>query len=479
MRSLRLIIILILAIIAISFFWPKFNKPPATIIPSQTLGPYLGYGLAIHGSDVNFPKAFDDLAPQFVRMEFGPRWDHLSEKIPTGKTVQDYYHYLERNYNGDSPERLTGARDSHEFLRHRNIQIIKIHFELPHYWRAKDNSDRFLSQHIQDLARFHTAHLKFLRNNGIKIDYMELVNEPDGNWNGHIPAPDYARLLQLCDSLFEKHGLQDVKILGPGLAFLNLYNKQTPYFEEIEKVGIDNLDGWSTHVWDEAEFTSSEPEYTYGIWQPFLDTINKIDPEKTKPIFVTEYASDITKFGDKEWPSPRDQVENTVTDTWHNAVRVIANSVTHLNRGANALVVYRLSDTHWHKTDWGMIESTKPPHFEIKPVYHAVSHALKSLPVNGNILAPLWHQNDALITLSIIHQTSDNSFHLLIVNSHEKTQTTTINLNPEMQSASISDISTMIKSGLTDTANISIKDTTLNIKMPPLSISRVKLQAKK
>jgi len=325
------------------------------LTPSESLGDYLGYGIGIHASDIDFPKAFDDLAPHFIRMEFGPRWDLLEEKIPSGKSVEDYVNYLKRNYNGDFAQRLDGARFSHEFLRERGIQIIKIHFELPYHWRAKDGSNRFLSKHIEDLARFHTGHLKFLSQNGIHVDYMELCNEPDGPWNGHIPGKDYARLLERCDTLFEEHGFGKVKLLGPGLTFLNLHDAPLPYFEAIKEVGPEHLDGWSTHIWDEAEFTHSLPEYTYGIWKPFLAQIKALDPEREKPVFVTEYASDIVKFGDREWASPRDQVTDTVVNQWPHAVRVIANSITNLNRGTNGLVLYRLSDTHWHDTGWGII----------------------------------------------------------------------------------------------------------------------------
>ena len=446
--------------------------------PANNLGNYLGYGIGIHASDISYPKAFDDLAPKYVRMEFGPRWDNLAEKIPTGKTVQDYYEFLERNYNGDSHERLTGAQYSHKFLRDRDIEIIKIHFELPYHWRAKDGSGRFLSEHIEDLARFHTAHLKYLKANGVEVDYMELANEPDGVWNGHIPAKDYARLLKRCNILFDQHGFKELQILGPGLTFLTLHNTQAPYFEAIKEIGTENLDGWSTHIWDEAEFTSSKPEYTYGIWQPFLDRIKTLDPEKKKPIFVTEYASDITQFGDKKWASPRDKLSGTVTDTWHNAVRVIANSVTNLNRGANAIVLYRISDTHWHKTDWGMMQPTKAPHFEPKPVYHATIHALKTLPIDATVLAPTWYSHDDPITLSILHQDTSKTLDLLAVNSTETTQTKQIKLGAELTNLSISEISTMIASGVSDDSNMMIKDGILTIEMSPLAVTRATIKIK-
>jgi len=408
---------------------------------SQNLGSYMGYGIGIHASDASYPKAFDDMQPEFVRMEFGPRWDNLAEKLPHGKTVDDYYQYLERNYNGDAVDRVEGAKYTHDFLRERGIQIIKIHFELPYHWRADDGSNVFKSKHIQDLARFHTAHLKYLKKIDVTVDYMELANEPDGVWNGHIPPSDYARLVKLCDELFEEHGMGDVQILGPGLTFINLHDTPSPYFDALKEIGPKHLDGWSTHIWDEAEFTSSRPEYTYGIWKPFLKQIDKVDPKRTKPLFVTEYASDITKFGEKNWESPRDQIENTVVDTWHNAVRVVANSITNLNRGANALVLYRLTDTHWHKTGWGMVMPLQKPDFKPKPVYHAITHSLKNLPLESKVLSPLWYSHDDPITLSILHVEKQDALHLLVANSTETSQTKKIQLSAELTNLDVKEVS--------------------------------------
>ena len=443
---------------------------------SKTHGKYMGYGIGIHASDISYPKTFDDLKPEYVRMEFGPRWDNLAEKIPHGKTVEDYFQYLERNYNGDAPTRTIGAQNAHDFLRERNIKIIKIHFELPYHWRAEDGSNLFKSKHIEDLARFHTAHLKFLKSIGVTVDYMELANEPDGVWNGHIPPDDYVRLLSRCDELFQEHGFGDIQILGPGLTFIHLHNTPTPYLEALKEAGPKHLDGWSTHIWDEAEFTSSRPEYAYGIWKPFLDKITQLDPERTKPLIVTEYASDITKFGDKEWISPRDQIKDTVVDTWHHAVRVVANSITHLNRGANALVLYRLTDTHWHKTGWGLVTPLERPAFKPKPVYSAITHALTNLPLDSTVLSPLWYNHDDSITLSMLYEEDVNSLHILAVNSTETVETKKITLSDKLTELDVEKISTLIDSGTSDATKVSIKNQTLHIEMPPLSIARIQLR---
>ena len=396
---------------------PEEKIGEAEINLERVLGKYTGMGIGIHGGDVAFPKAFDELKPQYVRMEFGPRWDLLEKKIPSGVSVEDYVAYLDRNYNGDADNRLEGAKFTHDFLRKRGIEIIKIHFDLPSHWRGGENSSQFLSKHIEDFARFNTAHLIYLRKHGVEIDYMELANEPDGDWNGHIAPDDYARLVKRSDELLEKYGFGGVKLLGPGLTFLTLHGASPPYFDALEKVGVHHLDGWSTHIWDEVEYNASLPEFTYGIWKPFLERTKELDPDRTMPIFVTEYASDVTEYDGVKWVSPRDQITDTVVDTWPHAVRVIANSITNLNRGANALVLYRLTNTHWHKTGWGITQPVTETEFQPKPVYGAIVMALSTLPVNSEILEPLWYSHNDSITLTCLHQKKEKRLEIIAANS--------------------------------------------------------------
>lgn len=441
----------------------------------HVLGKYTGTGIGIHGGDVIFPKAFDELKPQYVRMEFGPRWDHLEEKIPSGVSVEDYVAYLDRNYNGDAYNRLEGAKYTHDFLRERGIEIIKIHFELPYHWRTDDKASRFLSEHIEDFARFHTAHLLYLRKHGVEVDYMELANEPDGYWNGHIEAKDYAHLVKRSDELLEKYGLGKVKLLGPGLTFLTLHDWAPPYFDALEEAGVHHLDGWSTHIWDEVESRASLPEYTYGIWQPFLDRINKLDPQREMPVFVTEYSSDVLEYDDEKWISPRDQITDTVVDTWPYAVRVIANSITNLNRGANALVLYRLTNTHWHDTGWGIVQPVTETEYQPKPVYYAIVMALSSLPVGSEVLDAAWYSHNDPITLSCLHETKEKRIEIVAANSTKKTEKKTIPLDSDIGQFSVLKVDAMDESGKVKITHVTLREGELNLEMAPQSIARISL----
>ena len=452
----------------------RTGDPPIEI--EHTFGKYTGMGIGIHDSDVLYPRAFDELKPQYVRMEFGPHWDNLENLIPSGITVEEYVAYLDSNYNGDGYDRLNNAKLTYDFLQKRGIEILKIQFELPGHWRTNDEASLFLAEHVEDLARFHTAHLLYLKKHGIKIDYIELANEPDGFWNGHIEAKDYARLVKLSDELLEEHGLEDVKILGPGLTFLHLHGWAPPYFDALEEVGVHHLDGWSTHIWDEVEFLTSRPEFTYNIWKPFAKRVSELDPEHKMPIFVSEYASEVLEYEGKRSASPRDQKDDTIVDTWPYAVRVIANSISNLNRGANALILYRLTNADWHSTGWGFVQTTGENEFKPKPVYGAVTMALSTLPKGSVALKPEWYSDEDAITLSCLLLSEEKRLEIVAANSTSELQKKTISLRPSLGEFSVVKVDAMDQSGKVETTRATVEDGKLILEMTPLAIARVSLK---
>lgn len=427
---LSLLIIGVIAVLQLGTMGAFASSTPLLNF-EKTQGEYFGFGIGIHPGDVIYEEAFDDLDLEYVRMELGPLWYAVRERIPEGASVAELRDFVERNYNGDANERLDGARYSHRFLRERDIEIILVHFELPYQWRKDDKSGLFKSEHIDDLAKFFTAHLMFLKEQGVTIDYIELANEPDGHWNGHVPPKDYARLVVLCDQYFEANGLGEVKILGPGLAFLNLYGQMEGYLDALSDGPAKSLDGWSAHTWDEVEFLDSNPEYSYGVWKPFLEGISKAKTDKPMPLFLTEYGSDITTFGDREYSSPRDEIVGSVTDSWDYAVRVSANSVSHLNRGINALVLYRLSNAHWHKTGWGIIQPLTSEKFTKKPVYEAMAGLFSDLPTKVQILEPSWQGKKDGIVCAILHDPAKQELTILAVNWTEEAESKDLMLPEE------------------------------------------------
>ncbi|MEO0509082.1 MAG: hypothetical protein AAF065_04370 [Verrucomicrobiota bacterium] len=452
------------------------DKAPqqAKIVLEQTHGPYLGFGIGIHPGDVIYETAFEELDLEFVRLEFGPLWYDLDELIPADASLDELYSFIAANYNGDAYNRLEGAQYTYRFLNDRDIKIVLIHFELPYHWRRDKATGLIEPQYIDDLARFYTAHLRFLRDNGVHIDYIELANEPDGNWNGHLPPESYVSLLKQCDHLFEANDLGHVQILGPGLAFLNLYNRLPPYMDALALGAHVHLDGWSTHTWDEVEFPEARPEYTFGVWQPFLNGIKESDPLRRKPILVTEYGSDVTRFGDRIYTSPRDQFTENLTDSWDYAIRVVANSITHLNRGANALILYRLSNAHWQKTGWGIIQPETPERYRKKPIYQAIYKLLSDLPLGAQILQPNWYTHDDPILLAVFHDEASQQLSLIAINWTDTDQSQTIQLPGAYRAVENRQLDA--EGFITDEANISLDDDQLTLNLPANSMCRIELE---
>ena len=464
-----MVLILSVAILLFSRWNDRGLTPPNQ---ANTLGVYQGYGIGIQTADISSPGAFDDLDPRFVRMELGPDWNAIPEKIPSGKTVAEYLSFIKKNYNADYPNRTEEAQKAFRFLKERNTQIILTVFDLPGQWLAKERGSKLFPLHVEDLARFHTAHLLHLRSLGVEIDYIELANEPDGWWCGQISPSDYARLLVRSYDSFQDHHLSHLKILGPGLTQVYLEGDTERYLDAIEEVGHEYLAGWSTHAWDEGICENARPEYLYNRWKPFRKFTKKIEPEKQKPIFVTEYGCKVTQIGDRRWRSPMIHKTDTFVDTWEYAVRVIAHSISHLNNGANALILYRLSDPYWTETGWGFTAPLEDGRFKKKPIYEVVRQALKALPVGGVILAPSWYVDDEPITLSIIHQEKDGAYHILATNFTEQQERKVISLSKKMGSLNLVRESLLTEAGLANQSGIEIASDELILTLPAKSVAR-------
>ena len=166
---------------------------------------------------------------------------------------------------------------------------------------------------------------------------------------------------------------------------------------------------------------------------------------------------------------------DTFVDTWEYAVRVIAHSISHLNRGACALVLYRLSDLDWTPTGWGFMVPSPDGNFEKKPIYDAVQETLSTLPTGSQILAPSWYLHDEPITLSVVYQKEDQSYHLLAANATKRREKKVISLSKKMGQLKLIQKTILSKSGLVNQKGLTITAKKLTIDLPPQSIARFTL----
>lgn len=351
-----------------------------------------GFGVGLHPADVKHRELLAELGVSLVRMEVGPSWNHLETKIPTDVDDRAMDAYIRANFDADSPHRLSGARWAFKVLREQGAEVVLVNFELPWHWLAKDDFWRTLEEdHVDDLVRFWCALLLFLKQQGMVPGYIELANEPDGNWNGHVPPERYRRLLVLARSELDRRGLGQVKILGPGLAFLRREGVAGRWLAALDRGAAACLWGWSTHVWDEVDYRRAQPEFVHGIWREFLDGIA---PHGPKPLWVTEYATEVTQFEGRTYHSPRDNKARCSADAPAYGTRAVVNSLIHLNRGASGLIFYRLADHDWDDTTWGLLRRDGSR----RPAINALKCVFPHVPRGARLLAPRWHARHDPIT---------------------------------------------------------------------------------
>lgn len=163
-------------------------------------------------------------------------------------------------------------------------------------------------------------------------------------------------------------------------------------------------------------------------------------------------------------------------DSWPCALRVVGNSITHLNRGANALILYRLSNAHLHETGWGFIQPESPETFRPKPTYNALREIVSGLPEGATVLQPTWYRHDDPVTMSVLRE-DDASLTLLLANHNGELQKMSVLLpGPYRQEAGAHGLSGDGRflpqlTVATTVASLPL----LEISLPPESIARARL----
>ena len=388
----------------------RVPSPPMVFDIENRTHTFFGFGMGIHPSDVNHRELLNELDVDFVRMEVGPFWNELDEKIPTSADDAAMDDYILRNFNADSSLRLDGAKWAFKVLAELDVKTVLVNFEMPYHWLTDDRWRTLKDTHVDDLVRFWASLLLRLKEEGMYPDYVELANEPDGAWNGNIPPHLYRRVVRLAREEFDRRGLSHVKILGPGLAFLH---QGKAWIDALSPDAVDSLHGWSTHIWDEVNFPKSRPEYVYGIWKPFLQSIADKGLGHRKPIFVTEFSTDVTNYYGKIFSSPRHGIENAASDSIEFAIRSIVNSIMFINRGANAVFYYRFSDQFNDETFWGILRNSKSGG-GIRPVFDALKSVFPYIPDWAEVLKPTWYHHDDSLNAAAFYK--DNQLTIVMVN---------------------------------------------------------------
>jgi hypothetical protein len=142
---------------------------------------------------------------------------------PVGATRAAMSQYLDGLY---SQQFLLGAKNQSQWLSAlgANSRTVLISWQPPASYTTKDPRSKAVilpQQRVQDYARFVAASVALLVRSGVSARYVELSNEPDGDWNCRIYPDVYASLAVAARAELDAAGMQAVGIAGPGLYVMN------------------------------------------------------------------------------------------------------------------------------------------------------------------------------------------------------------------------------------------------------------------
>lgn len=335
--------------------------------------PFEGFGAQIWPGDLRVESVLTSLNMKYVRMKFGGNWNP-----PTDATQAQMDTYVAGQYDGN-----TGIRNTYSILNQHNIAVIGNFFEGPSVWLGSGNSLKV--EHLDDFARLWGSIAYYMQTNNMPIRYIEMFNEPEGDWNMYVPGSNYNTIVKLLRSELDSRGLTGVGIVGPGLAYL--YHGPT-WINALDSDAKAALECWSTHAWDEGwGHTDALPSFLDQRWQDYFGAaVNSADPDHTKLIIVTEYATGVrtyngVTFGDE------------MGDTNQFAQRCYENSLTLINNGANILSYWEAANQSWQNPPmYGFLRVNS----SYRPVYDAFLTLAPLIPDHAMVLQKTW--NDSQIS---------------------------------------------------------------------------------
>jgi len=362
----------------------------------RTAQPLLGVGAHIWTGDTHVEPVLRELELRYVRLTVGPNWPDVGQAPPADTTREVMDRFLVQHFDGDAEPRLESAKATWRIIDRLGLQAIMIQFDAPHTWLTDDGQRRLRPEHLDDFARYWGSLVAFMDRHGMRPPYIELANEVEGNWNTRIPSGDYNQLVIQVRRELDDRGFGDVGIVGPGLAFLDHDRQGKQWVEALTDEGVDSLSGWSTHVWDEKIEPEAPARHIAERWRNFMQAVRTKDPERTKPIFVTEYASGTHIFNGVTYDLVESRGSSRASDSNAFAQRVYEQTLIHVNLGASVLILWEAADQPWSHQAWGLAFGPKAE--RRRPAYYALKPLITAVPGNAVALKPSW--DDPSVTLA-------------------------------------------------------------------------------
>lgn len=400
------------------------DPPTITIDVAKPGHEILGFGAQIWAGDMDAEPVLKGLGMRYVRMTVGPNWPEVGTFPPTDVTREVMDLFLADHFDADHQPRLENAKRSWEMTDRLGIKVIMIQFTAPDNWLSKDGQRRLLPEHLDDYARYWGSLVAFMDSHGMRPPYIELSNEPEGDWNTRIMPDDYNRLVILTRNELNHRGFQDVQIVGPGLAYLDHDDGGKHWVDALTPAGVDSISAWSTHAWDEAFQPDAPTNFINERWQDFKTAIRLKGPAGQKPIFITEYATSATTFNGVVYDAVESDGNNRASDANAFAVRVFEQTLQHINQGASVLIYWQAVDQSWLDHTWGLMKHT-PDGIRPRPVFHAFKTLMPLVSTDVRALKPLRHDEQ----ITVAGFLAKDGLIIAMANSTNTTQSRTLKIH--------------------------------------------------
>lgn len=336
--------------------------------PKQEL---LGFGAQLWDGDPGAYALFPSANMTWIRLNMRGVEFFDQADLPES----DYYDYLRRTIEWDRVDYLRSIRDANA------LKLILVSFDAPPIWI--DEQRRVQPEHAESYAALWTAAVRAYADRGLKPDYIEIFNEPDGPWSGGAAPDVYGQIASSIRARLDAAGLTDVLIVGPGISRIDPGDGD-PWIDALDDAGRAAHAAWSVHGWEWRN--QEDPAYVREQFQrAFLASVERADPKRTKPLMLTEFSTKATTFNGVAHASHETNYRDTAADTPEFAIRVFEHALSYMNLGAAVLIYWQAADQWWEEAAWGLARRVSDA-YRTRPVYSALQGLFRELPAGTRVL---------------------------------------------------------------------------------------------
>eukprot|EP01059_Diplonema_ambulator_P000314 TRINITY_DN10259_c0_g1_i1.p1 TRINITY_DN10259_c0_g1~~TRINITY_DN10259_c0_g1_i1.p1 ORF type:complete len:2101 (+),score=705.34 TRINITY_DN10259_c0_g1_i1:133-6435(+) len=237
------------------------------------------------------------------------RWGNLI-RMPTDDAPIDLHldqgkallrNYIKNTYKGTE----CSTKEYADMLSQRGAKILATMFGAPRSYSQTTVYNGIptyilLADRINDWAQLLAESVWYVNTVlKIKIDYLELTNEPNGLWDTYVSPTNYVALLKATSLALRERGINEIKLVGPGVSDLGsslicidpVTNKALDYCYmqtiQADTEALNLLDAFSMHPWDDVY--NSENKGSSFLDNAFM-TWNTVTKGYSKQLIITEWS---------------------------------------------------------------------------------------------------------------------------------------------------------------------------------------------